>query len=572
MGQNISLNKNAILYEIAQGLIKKKIQKNIDTNSDSFHEIRADDLNRDNFILEIEILKEQVKQKSDEIEILRKELSIESILKNQLESMPLLDLKTDFQPACLLKDFYQDKSMQKLGQAAPNQENQLKPYHEKELNQQKNQKDKFEIKPKSQTQFDQKHSKETSDFQISFQEDSENSSQSDLKNSDGKDLAETSISSPNNTSSSIKILNSVTASSKGESDFWRILQIVKLQEQAKEISEAIIDTKNSKGTQKFHSTINHQQSQTDLKLKKISPTHNDYSQKNIQLTCMDFCVAKASIEDLKVVNQIDEDNFFSDEVVKYSSNKKSEKKIIVLNSLYFYVLSQEPEQKYKQFLIEDISKIVICPYNKQLCSLQIKKQFQLIIEVPHIKFFIQHIQNHFKNILKKNSPKIKIQRTAIQTNNNQQSDLIAQKFLVQQRGKQEFNKNNSDQKNQLITDSAQLNFCSQINHYFKAFIVKNPNNLIKKISSENWVEGFLYLEKDESVSVAEELIFYRAAKLEVQAEVDYFINNQKIFKFSDKEGNHYLIKLKQDFDIPILNKNINCGYQQYFNLYNCLNS
>ncbi|KAL4468563.1 hypothetical protein ABPG74_005066 [Tetrahymena malaccensis] len=776
MGQNTSLNKSVILYEIAQNLIKKKIQNDINNNSGDYHEVKTD-LNINQLILENEKLKESIKQKSDEIEILRKELkiytssseqfqnqtqqldfqsiqdvrqiihsnqikllnlleeqgtpknfvnddeklnlncgkiskddlsqqilkqeienlfsemkmAIESMLKNQLKRLTLQDLQGDFQSKCKINDAYLDNTMQKEVQAANNQQISLKCYQKKELNafnhinqkadlnqdspqnqnkenlakpqkqklikkktsscqqlvineqasgqnfiqKENDNKANIEIKYKSQTYFGNRHSKETADCDVLFQE--ENSSKSDLKKSEAK-VSETSISVTENTSSNSEIQNSVSVSSRGESDFERILMKVKLEEQKQEINEAMVEIKNKKDTQKFNNIISHNEgqyhkqfrtrtentlqekqegeglikfnkkncknsqnkrqnsiifsrsptkkfsnisqksfffleNQEKIKLqsqKELSPSHIHNSQNDI--SCMDFYQAKANTEIQKVIDQVDENNFFSDEVVKYSSNRKPEKKIIVLNSIYFYVLSQDQQEKHKQFLIEDISKIVVCPNNKQLCSVQIKKQFQLIIEVPHINFFIKHIQNHFKNILKKNSPEVRIQMTAIQTNNSQQSDVIAQKFLEQQRSKQELKNSQSDQKIQLKTDSAQMNLCSQKNHYFKAFIVKNPSKQLQQISNENWVEGFLILQTNKSDSAAVESIFQRVDKLEVQAEADCFISNQKIFQFIDKESNHYLIKLKQDFDIPILNKNVNSGYKQYLSLYNCLNS
>ncbi|EAR90563.3 hypothetical protein TTHERM_00122120 (macronuclear) [Tetrahymena thermophila SB210] len=778
MGQNLSLNKSAILYEIVQSVIKKKTQDDADKNSIVYQEDNIG-LNIENFILENEKLQESLKQKSDEIEALRKELqkysaslvhfqnqecqfdclyienvsqiidsnqvklfnlldkqntpkslvkdeklnlnidlihhdnfskqalkqeveniffemktAIESVLKNQLKSVPFLNFIADSQLKCKISDdAFQYNFVQKQSQTAPNQEIYLNPYHNKELNksnylnqeihlntnsppqseqieniaQSQNQKllhkissscQKLEIKkaseltflkkennqeiqPKSLAQLDQKNSKEIDN---SSQEDSEDSSESDLKNSEDKDLySETSISSHKEESSNNENHNSFTKCSRGESEFQRILMMAKLKDNRKEINEAI----NCKDIKKLNNIKNHNeghyhmhfktentlsekqggeliqfhkkklknqnnkrprpsiifsrcpskkfsnisqksffylenlekiklQSQTDFQPQDLSPIHHhhdDSSQNSTQITSMDFCEAKLNIEVLKVVDQIDQKNFFSDEVVKYSSNRKSEQRTIVLNSYYFYVFSQDPLEKHKQFLIEDISKIEICPNNNQLCSIQIKKQFQLIIEVPHIEFFIQHIQNHFKNVLKKNSPEIKFQRTAIYTNNCRlQSDVIAQKFLDEQRCKQELTKSQSDQKSQLKTDSAQLNFKEQKNHCFKAFITKNPNKLLQYIQNENWVEGFLILEKDKSDSAVGESIFQTAEKLEVQAKVDCFISNQKIFQFIDNQSNNYFIKLKQDFDIPILNKNINCGYKQYLNLSYCFNS
>ncbi|EAR90562.2 hypothetical protein TTHERM_00122110 (macronuclear) [Tetrahymena thermophila SB210] len=314
-------------------------------------------------------------------------------------------------------------------------------------------------------------------------------------------------------------------------------------------------------------------SQTNLKPKELSSVDKNYSHSSTQLTNMDFCQAKDNRELLKIIHPIDENHFFSDKVVKYSRQKKSEKKIIVLNSKHFYVLSQDPLEKHKQFQIEDISKIIICPNNKQLCSIQIKKQFQLIIEVPHVRFFIKYILNHFKNVLKKNPPEIKIQKiTMIFANNCHQNNISGQNLVEEQTTKSQFNANQSDQKNQSKVESDQLSQNLQTKNCLKAFILKNSNNLLEQIQDENWVEGFLIQEKDKIFSSEDEQIFEIENKLEVQAEANCFMPNQKIFKFSDQESNNYHLKLKQDFDIPLLIKSIKGGYKQYLYYNNRLNS
>ncbi|KAL4496055.1 hypothetical protein ABPG72_015477 [Tetrahymena utriculariae] len=481
----------------------------------------------------------------------------------------------------------------------------------------------------SETQFDKKHFYYDDKLLL---EDFENSSQSDFKNSEDKDLdSETSISIPQKTNKNKSKKTSITINSREESDFQQILKKNKLNDSKKETSLTTIYTQDSRdnqnykhikhsyGDQQYFKTekallekqreqieyhkkkLNNQQnktlknivskcqskkflnfsqksifytenqekinllSQTNLIPKEEYPINNGCLQNNIKLTNMDFCKQKNNQDVLKIIDQIDEKNFFSDEVVKYSSNRQTEKKIIVLNSIYFYVFSQDPQEKHKFFLIEDINKIKICPMNKHLCSFQIKKQFQLIIEIPHVKFLIRHIQKHFKHVLKKNPPKIRVQKTQIYTNKYEKNNQIAQNFTDEQTTKQQFNLNRSDQKNQLKTDPAQLDLCPQ----FKIFIFKDPNNLLQQIQDQSWIEGFLILEKVKNVSALEEQIFATDAKLEVQVETDCFKSNQNLFKFNDQESKNYYIRLQQDFDIPILIKNIKCGdYKYYLNLYN----
>ncbi|KAL4468564.1 hypothetical protein ABPG74_005067 [Tetrahymena malaccensis] len=483
------------------------------------------------------------------------------------------------------------------------------------------------IKIRSQTQFDKQHSKQNKNFDNSLLEDFENSSGLDFMYSEDKDQdSETSISIPkkmsyNNSKQNQAINNTLE---RGEFNFQQIMirnevSLTTIENENVKDNQNIMDTKNKKDGNQL---LNHQYFKTEKVLKEkqrdqdnyykkqtillqkktgnkivsncMSKNFSNFSQKsffyienlekklqsqtNLKLNeqCqinnyytqsinMDFCSSKVNKNVLKIIDKVDENNFFSDEVVRYSSNKKTERIIIVLNSLNFYVFSQDLQEKHKQFLIEDISKILLCPSNKHLCSVQIQKQFQLIIEVPHTNFFIKHIQRHFKNILKKNPPEIKVQKTKIYTDYCNQNNRIAKKYIEEYASK--YNLSASGLRSQLKSDSAQLNLYSQLN----VFILKNPNNLQQSIDY-NWVKGHLILEENKNISTEQKQMFELTTKLKVQADTDCFISNQTIFKFSDQEKNIYYIKLNQDFDIPILIKNIKSGYQPYLNLYNYINS
>ncbi|KAL4498733.1 hypothetical protein ABPG73_003530 [Tetrahymena malaccensis] len=288
--------------------------------------------------------------------------------------------------------------------------------------------------------------------------------------------------------------------------------------------------------------------QPKFKGNKLSQTTQKHSsipgQKNADgvIMNMDFCEVKRNPELLKKLNlmgnNIPKTNFFSDEVVKYSSRKSSEKIIIILDSLYFYVFSVDLLANSKQFKIEDISKIQKCTSNSLMCSIQIMNKFQLIVEIPNINTFICYVNNHFQKILFKNSPDIIFQKIEISIINGQKqlNEVKSSNFYPQKGSKQSFNLNELNQTSHQQLEQNQMNYNKQDSHYFEVFI---------QIQDQDWKEGFLTLEKEKGVRFSGEQICQKFNKLKVKIEEeDNLMSNKSIFKFYDQQNNKYIVRIK----------------------------
>ncbi|EAR92454.2 hypothetical protein TTHERM_00085520 (macronuclear) [Tetrahymena thermophila SB210] len=123
--------------------------------------------------------------------------------------------------------------------------------------------------------------------------------------------------------------------------------------------------------------------------------------------------------------------FFSDMTTKISSSGERKSKIIMLTHNSFYVLQDYSNYKHIQkFDISQINKITINPEYQNVCSIVVKNQFLLNLQINHFKEFIQFIQNIFKSVLKMFIPIIFdkqkqkfIQQSNINVNNKVESKM-----------------------------------------------------------------------------------------------------------------------------------------------------
>ncbi|KAL4478420.1 hypothetical protein ABPG74_006655 [Tetrahymena malaccensis] len=128
---------------------------------------------------------------------------------------------------------------------------------------------------------------------------------------------------------------------------------------------------------------------------------------NINQIDMDFCDIRENelilylIENESCNKKQLKEYFFSELIAKISSNGDKKKKIIFITRNYFYVLQDLYSSKHIQkFHISEISKIIIHPQYKNVCSIIIGNTFQLNLQIKHFNEFIALIKDIFNNVLK----------------------------------------------------------------------------------------------------------------------------------------------------------------------------
>ncbi|KAL4476582.1 hypothetical protein ABPG74_010315 [Tetrahymena malaccensis] len=224
------------------------------------------------------------------------------------------------------------------------------------------------------------------------------------------------------------------------------------------------------------------------------------------------------IEKEKNYLNYDEKFFFSDYVIKLSSSGKSKQMIICVTQNYFYVLPETIKEKdSKSFFIKDINEIILAHDDEQNCSLIIKNEFKLNLQICHRQELVKYIFTVIKNL---NTPLPKM--------NFKQSQFC----LIPKN----INNNLLSQcTSQSLSDKQEV---------FKIIIYKNDDN---QINNSNKTHGFLQIENQKVI-----LLNSNFEKFEVQLiKKDALIKNL-MFQSLNQPSQLFKIQLQNDYDFPLL--------------------
>ncbi|KAL4450437.1 hypothetical protein ABPG74_019335 [Tetrahymena malaccensis] len=216
--------------------------------------------------------------------------------------------------------------------------------------------------------------------------------------------------------------------------------------------------------------------------------------------------------------------FFSELATKISSSGEKKKKIIFLTHNQFYVLQDlQSNQHIQKFNISEINKITIHSDYQDVCSIIVKNQFQLNLQIKHFKEFINFIQTIFKCVLKSFLPIIQKK----------------QKLKINQEPQQVDN-NNTEQKMQLFLNSQKKEF------YIQIMIISN--NIIKYDSK---ILGLLQFFQNKEIYITG---FEQCQELNRLTQVVLLNKDikQKIFIFQNTRNPELIfhIQLLADKDFP----------------------